>query len=95
MWYRWRNAESDVWRKAAFVPIGEQVVAQLFLHGADADESDPLGISSHRQQRRPREEGEAGSDGLFEFEVSEGRGPVVLIGIEVVSGSKRILGRLA
>ena len=97
MWYRWRNGESDYWRKVAFEPLGEQVVGQLFLNRAEAEpdadededetaaEDDEAGISGSRRRAR-RGAREPGSEGAFEFEVS-GRDPVVLMGIEVIGGS--------
>jgi hypothetical protein len=90
MWYRWRNGESDYWRKAAFEPLGEQVVGQLFLNRAEADETeaedDEVGISGNRRRPRRATTREPGSEGAFEFEVS-GRDPIVLMGIEVIGGS--------
>ncbi len=86
MWYRWRNGESDYWRSAAFEPLGEQVVAQLFLNRPDEEEAEPTGFGRRRRGPR-RAEREPGTEGTFEFEVSEGRDPVVLMGIEVIGGS--------
>jgi hypothetical protein len=98
MWYRWRNGESDYWRKVAFEPLGEQMVGQLFLNRADDDGTDaedeiedngeagPVGISGRRRRPRRATAREPGSEGAFEFEVS-GRDPIVLMGIEVIGGS--------
>lgn len=94
MWYRWRNGESDYWRKAAFEPLGEQVVGQLFLNRAEAEETededeaedDEVGIRGNRRRPRRATTREPGSEGAFEFAVS-GRDPVVLMGIEVIGGS--------
>ena len=100
MWYRWRNGESDYWRKVAFEPLGEQVVGQLFLSRGDAEEDEAeaedededegedeeVGIGGSRRRPRRATAREPGSEGAFEFEVS-GRDPVVLMGIEVIGGS--------
>jgi hypothetical protein len=94
MWYRWRNGESDYWRKIAFEPLGEQVVGQLFLSRADDEDDDieaeadddEVGVRVGRRRPRRATAREPGSEGAFEFEVS-GRDPVVLMGIEVIGGS--------